>query len=174
MHQKIFVTGLPASGKSTFGKELAGVLGWPFIDLDEVIVQQEGMSVPEVIEMKGEPAFRKIESEALREVGVMKDCFVLATGGGAPCFHFNMDFMNEQGVTLYLDVSPGEIALRMMEDGVEKRPLIRSYDHQDLIEELRTLHEKRSPFYNQSKIKLNGRQVTVEKAVAQLKALTPN
>ena len=156
------------------GKELAKVTGLPLIDLDEVIIQQEGMSIPEIIETKGEAAFRKIESEVLREIGVAKDHFVLSTGGGTPCFHFNMDFMNAQGITLYLEVPPGDIALRIMEDGVEKRPLIQSYDQQDLIQELRTLREKRAPFYNQSKIKLSNRQATLEEAVAQLNTFIPD
>lgn len=93
---------------------------------------------------------------------------VMATGGGAPCFHFNMDTMNEHGQTIYLDVSPGDLALRIMEEGVENRPIFKSYDQQDLIQEIRDLKEMREEFYNQAKMKIRDNQITVEKIISNL------
>ena len=92
----------------------------------------------------------------------------MATGGGAPCYHFNIDTMNEHGTTVYLDVSPGDLALRILEEGVEKRPIFKSYDQQDLIQEIRALKETRESFYNQAKIKIRDNQITVEMIISNL------
>lgn len=166
--KNIFLIGLPGSGKTTLGKELAQKLNLEFIDLDDAIVQKIGMSIPEYFQYQGEGNFRLREKEALHEICAIKDGFVVATGGGAPCFHFNMDTMNEHGETVYLDVNPGDLALRIMEEGVENRPIFQSYDQMDLIQEIRALKEKREEFYNQSKIKIRDNQITVDQIISNL------
>ncbi len=168
MVQRIFLIGLPGSGKSTLGRALSEKIGYQFIDLDEEIVKREGKRIPDIIEFNGEGNFRIIENEVLHALCALGDSFVMATGGGAPCFHFNMDFMNSQGATVYLDVSPGDIALRLLDEGLENRPLIKSYDQMDLIQEMRELKEKREQFYNQAKIKLSDNQITADTIIAQL------
>ncbi len=83
---KIFLIGLAGSGKTTLGKQLASELDLPFADLDWEIETKENKSVREIFTQQGEDHFRKVESELLREwAGSQKD-FVMATGGGAPCF----------------------------------------------------------------------------------------
>ncbi len=168
MVQRIFLIGLPGSGKTTLGQALAEKIGCRFIDLDDEIVKREGQSIPDYIQFQGEGNFRIKENEALHSLCALGDRFVMATGGGTPCYHFNMDFMNNQGLTVYLDVSPGDLALRLMEQGLEKRPLIKSYDQMDLIQEMRGLKEQRDPFYNEAKIKLSDNQVNAEMILAQL------
>jgi len=165
----IFLVGLAGSGKSTLGIALAKQLNLKFIDLDEAIEKTAGLSIPEIFERQGEGNFRILEKEALHEIVGAQDSFVMATGGGTPCFHFNMDTMNEHGVTVYLDVSPGDLALRVMDAGVENRPVFESYDHQDLIEEIREHKEKRSPFYEQAKIKIRDNQITTDLIISHLK-----
>ncbi len=167
-NQKIFFVGLAGAGKTTLGKQLAEKLSIPFLDLDEAVVKKIGMSIPEYFEFQGEGNFRLREKEALHDICATHDSFVLATGGGAPCFHFNMDTMNEHGKTIYLDVSPGDLALRILEEGVEKRPIFKSYDQMDLIQEIRALKEKREEFYNQAQIKIRDNQITVEKIISNL------
>lgn len=167
---KIFLVGLPGSGKSTLGKELADKLSFEFVDLDEQIVSVIGMSIPEYFKFQGEVNFRMREHEALVEECSSKDQFVMATGGGAPCFHFNMDLMTKQGSVIYLDVSPGDLALRILEDGVEKRPKFSSYDQQDLIQEIRELKSKREQFYNQAQIKIRDNRISVDKIISNLES----
>jgi len=166
--KNIFLIGLPGSGKTTLGKQLAEHLGLEFIDLDAAIVKRIGMSIPEYFSSQGEGNFRLREKETLHEVCATQDGFVMATGGGAPCFHFNMDTMNEHGKTIYLDVSPGDLALRIIDEGVENRPIFKSYDQQDLIQEIRNLRDKREEFYNQAQIKIRDNQITVEKIISNL------
>lgn len=166
---RIYLVGLPASGKTTIGKQLAEHLGIRFIDLDLEVERVVGQSIPDYFSFQGEGNFRIVEKETLRNIGSSNDYFVMATGGGAPCFHFNMDYMNETGLTIFLDVSPGDLALRIMDQGVEKRPLFKSYDQQDLIQEIRDLAENRLRFYNDAKIKIRDNRITLDKIVPYLK-----
>lgn len=165
---RIYLVGLPASGKTTIGKQLAEHLGVQFIDLDAEIVKVVGQSIPEYFDFQGEGNFRIKEKETLRNLGSANEQFVMATGGGAPCFHFNMDHMNEMGTTIFLDVSPGDLALRILDQGVEKRPLFKSYDQQDLIQEVRDLAERRLSFYNEAKIKIRDNRITLDKVISYL------
>lgn len=164
----IFLVGLPASGKTTLGKELAEKLGLKFIDLDQLIEQEVEMSIPEYFKFQGEANFRLKEKEALADVCSNQENFVLSTGGGTPCFHYNMDTMKRKGKVIYLDVNPGDLALRILEEGVEERPIFKSYDQTDLIEEIRSLREKRESFYQQADIKIRDNRLTAEKIISNL------
>ena len=89
----IFLIGLAGSGKTTLGKQVAHQLGYKFIDLDQRIVEKEGASIPEIFERQGVGQFRLIEREVLHDIVAIEDSYVMATGGGTPCYHFNMDTM---------------------------------------------------------------------------------
>ena len=168
--KRIYLVGLPGSGKTTLGKELADTLGLRFIDLDDAIIAEAGKTIPEIFAHQGEGNFRIMEREVLHSISAIEDDFVMATGGGAPCYHFNMDFMNDHGQTVFLDVSPGDLAIRLMDEGIEKRPLFKSYDHQDLIQEVRDLKDKREEYYNQAAIKIKDNQITVDLIVSHLES----
>ena len=171
VHKGIFLVGLAGSGKSTLGKQLAERLGYKFIDLDTIIEERQFKSIPEIFQQNGEGQFRIWEHEALMDIMAADDSFVLATGGGTPCFHFNMDAMNDHGITIFLDVTPGELALRIMDGGVENRPMFKSYDHQDLIQEVRALKERRDPFYSQAQIKIRDNQITLDMIISNLNSV---
>lgn len=164
----IFLIGLAGSGKTTLGKSLAQKMGFKFIDLDAEIVKREGLTIPEIFKNQGEGQFRIYERETLHQLMAVEDSYVMATGGGTPCYHFNMDAMNEQGTTIYLDVAPGDLALRVVEDGVESRPMFKSYDHVDLIQEIRAMKERREEYYEQAKIKIRDNQISVETIISNL------
>lgn len=167
----VFLIGLPGSGKSTLGKSLAERLGFKFIDLDQEIEKREGMTIPEIFKRFGEGQFRIFERETLHQCIAVEDSFVMATGGGTACYHFNMDAMNEGGITVYLDVAPGDLALRILEDGVENRPKFKSYDHIDLIQEIREMKSARSEYYEQAQIKIRDNQVSLETIISNLNAI---
>src|SRR5579859_2734142 len=101
---KIFLIGLPGSGKTTMGKSLADALRLPFADLDVEIEKSEGLTVPQIFEKRGEDYFRAAESELLKKFTSSSGHFVMAAGGGAPCFNRNMTAMNQSGITVFLDV----------------------------------------------------------------------
>ena len=110
---KIFLIGMPGSGKTSLGKKLADNLKLSFIDLDEVIEKKVQLTIPGIFEQHGEDYFRNAESKVLKKTGLAEDYFVMATGGGTPCFFDNMDFMNEAGMAIYLKISKKELTIRL-------------------------------------------------------------
>lgn len=133
---RIFVIGLPGSGKTTLGRQLAHALQLPFFDLDQGIEAEQKMPVREIFRTKGEVYFRKTEAGMLRKITQGHAAFVLATGGGTPCFFDNMNFMNEAGITIFLNLPVEEIAQRMSDEEKEKRPVFKNQPVQQILEEL--------------------------------------
>lgn len=148
---KIFIIGLPGSGKSTTGRQLAGALNLPFLDLDEEIERVSGQSIPALFQTAGEIEFRVTEANVLRSCIQHHPAFVMATGGGTPCFLANMEVMNSSGITLFLDTPVDEILTRLTPEEVEVRPLLAGSDPAD---RLRQLYEDRLPFYAKAQYRI--------------------
>ncbi len=145
---KIFLIGLAGSGKTTLGKQLASELDLPFADLDWEIETKENKSVREIFTQQGEDHFRRVESELLREwAGSQKD-FVMATGGGAPCFFEGMKVINDSGLSIFLDVPLDVINNRLME--ATDRPLLDSVDDDGRIKKIASLRDARLPVYRKA------------------------
>ena len=147
---KYFIVGYMASGKSTFGKELAKDKGLPFLDLDECVESREGRSISEIFAKEGEEYFRKREREILHEICNEADEFVLATGGGTPCFFDNMDYMNQAGTTVFLNTSPLVIVDRLKRQRAD-RPLLAMYSDDEFEFFVREHLESRLSFYLKAK-----------------------
>ena len=120
---KIYLIGMPGSGKSTLGESLADSWEMPYIDLDKEIENKSGKRISEIFKQEGEPVFRQTEASLLREISASSQSFIMSTGGGAPCHHQNLEFMNNSGLTLYLKVSITELEKRL-EDEKASRPLL--------------------------------------------------
>jgi shikimate kinase len=153
---KIFLVGLPGSGKSTLGKQLAGKLNFSFIDLDTEIEKSIGLSVKSIFKQYGESFFRKEESEMLHRLGESNESLVIATGGGAPVYFDNMKYMNTRGQTIFLDVPPREIATRIQNSKKEERPLLANLAPDELKDQIEFLRSQRISFYNQAHHRLTG------------------
>lgn len=141
---------MPGSGKSTLGKQLARKLNATFIDLDHEIERHEQKTVSEIFEQSGEAFFREIESKLLRQLASSRDSFVMATGGGAPVFHDGMKFINETGVSVFLDV-PIEILVTHTARRAT-RPLLKNNSEEELRDKLTSIRSARLQTYQQSKI----------------------
>lgn len=165
---KYFLVGMPASGKSTIGKLVARQLGLEFIDLDNLIVDHEGMTITEIFDSKGEEYFREIERKQLLIQISRENGFVLATGGGAPCFFDNMEQMNIRGVTIFLDISVDDLFGKLSKKGTQKRPLLNNLTHNDLYQELQKKVFDREKFYNKSKICLSQNLRNIPERVNQV------
>ena len=165
---KYYLVGMPASGKSSIGKLLAAQLGFDFFDLDQVIIQREQTSIAEIFSKKGEAYFRDIERKYLLELINKEGGFVLATGGGAPCFFNNMAAMNKSGITIFLNVALEDLFNKLSKKGTHKRPLLKDKTKDELYEELASKLEERIKFYEQAKIKLDQRFAEIRDRVNQV------
>jgi shikimate kinase len=153
---KVFLIGLPASGKTTTGKWLADKMGWDFLDLDQVIVQETGKSIFDIFEKEGEDAFRDIEADCLRKT---KDLtrMVIACGGGTASYLSNMDWMISNGMTVFLNPEIRVISQRLEQDS-DERPLFARLKSTEIERKLLNLLEERAIFYSKSKIVWNKSQ----------------
>ncbi|HQQ98241.1 MAG TPA: shikimate kinase [Cyclobacteriaceae bacterium] len=147
---KIFLIGLPGSGKSTVGKQLALTMKLPFVDLDDEIERSEGMSIPTLFKQKKEDYFRRAESALLTQWCGREDDFVMATGGGAPVFFDNMARMNAVGITVFLDVPAAEIARRVAASGRNDRPLLQKADAEAMKDQVEFMRSQRIRHYQQA------------------------
>lgn len=138
------------SGKSYIGRPLAAKLGFQFVDVDDIIEHTEGVTIAQIFENKGETYFRQLESDILRGLGKWEN-IVIATGGGAACFHKNMSWMNEQGVTIYLKASP-ELLLSRLKNETHQRPLLAGRTDTDLLDFIENKLTERAQFYDKASL----------------------
>lgn len=160
----IFLVGFMGSGKSTLGKRLSKKISYDFIDMDEAIELEEGMSVTEIFEFKGENYFRNLETRFLESLNNSSN-YVIATGGGAPCFADNMQLMNEKGVTVYLKLSPANLASRL-ENARSIRPLIASIPADELTDYIREQLGEREKYYNQARCVIKAENVKPDHVIS--------
>lgn len=164
---KLFLLGLMGSGKTFWKNELAAKLKLTAYDLDQLIVAIEEASIPEIFEREGEIYFRKTEAKILKWFGEKKS-FVLATGGGTPCFHQNMEWMNQQGITIWLD-EPVSVLTERLKNETANRPLLKNLDEVALQRYLERQLTDRTPFYNLAKIRLSGNQINLKSLLLKIK-----
>lgn len=118
------------AGKSTLGKKLAKAIGYQFIDSDKDISKQQGVTISDLFDTKGEAYFRQLEKEFIEQLDSNEN-YIVATGGGLPIYNDLMSKLNEKGITIYLRVKPSTLLLRLKE-GQKKRPLIANLNEEQL------------------------------------------
>ena len=136
--------GLPGSGKSTVGRQLARRLQLPFHDSDHVIEARLGCTIRQFFEREGEDSFRAVESRVIDEL-TLAPAAVLSTGGGAVLLPANRQHLRERGQVVYLKSSPEELFRRLRHD--RNRPLLQGGDP---LTRLRDLHAVRDPLYRET------------------------
>jgi shikimate kinase len=159
---KVFLVGMPGSGKSTLGKQLARKLGLAFVDLDHEIEKAENQRITEIFSNRGEDFFRQVESSFLKRWASSPEDFVMATGGGAPCFHKGMEVINNAGVSIFLNVTPNELLSRTSKN--IERPLLKG----GAEEKLTALYEKRLPVYSRATHIVSGDNIEIGKILDAL------
>ncbi len=145
---RIFLTGYMGAGKTTLGRALAAEMGIPFIDLDHYIEKRHCKTIAQLFAEKGEEGFREIERRMLHEVGEFEDV-IISTGGGTPCFFDNIEYMNSQGMTVYLDAPVERLFIRLS-IARSKRPLIKEKNDEELMAFIIEQLEKRAPHYSKA------------------------
>lgn len=153
VNMRIFLLGYMGTGKTYWGRLWAEQYGMNFYDLDHEIEKNAGITIREIFEKYGENFFREKEKEALLQFAD-KDDFILSTGGGTPCFFDNMHWMNEKGITIYLNTPVPILAERLFKEKAH-RPLIQNLTNEELISFIANNINKRNKFYTQSNVILD-------------------
>lgn len=142
MHGIIFLIGFMGSGKTTVGRALAGMLGVPFADTDEMIETRKGMPVSRIFEQFGEPCFRDLETQTLELLDQDGGDLVISVGGGLPVRSRNRELMRRIGRVVFLTASEETLIGRL--SGSRNRPLLQGVD---LRERIRSLSSARQEMY---------------------------
>lgn len=159
-YQPVYLVGFMGSGKTHWGRLLAAHLQREFVDLDQLLEQNEQLSVQQMFEKHGEDWFREKEALTLRSL-VDKHNILLSCGGGAPCFHDNMKVMNETGTTLFLEASPKFLLKNILREP-EVRPLLKNMNEAEMLFFIEKKLGERKSFYRQAKLVWNVEELTEE------------
>jgi shikimate kinase len=146
---KIFLIGFMGCGKSHWGKALSKKLGLPFFDLDHQIEEKEDKSINTIFAEQGEEYFRMLEKEVLYLLTEGHDSFVMATGGGTPCYFNNIGYMKKSGIVVWINSSMDTIFERLVKEQ-EKRPLVKDLDADALRAYITKKYSDRKIFYEQA------------------------
>lgn len=144
----IFLVGFMGSGKSHWGHIWALHNGYTFYDLDAQIEAAFGMTVEQIFEKEGEDKFRELERYYLHKLE-NKNQFLVACGGGTPCFFDNLDWMKNNGQIIYLKAAPEDILSRVV-DETSKRPLLKEVNTAELFFFIQQKLKEREPIYLQA------------------------
>lgn len=154
------------SGKSTIAFELSNAMNIKHFDLDNYIEKNEKSSIKDIFEQKGEAYFRQIEFNAVRSLIIDHKDVIISTGGGTPCFNDAIEMLNDFGTTVYLQMEPIDLFVRLRQDQ-EKRPLISGMSDQDLKNYIIDTMALREEYYEQAYYTVDGSEdeETVVRAV---------
>ncbi|MDO5293093.1 MAG: shikimate kinase [bacterium] len=164
MKENIILIGFMGSGKTTVGKKIATSLGYSFLDTDELIVKRAGMEITDIFETQGETAFRKMESELLKELNATVTHAVISTGGGLPLRKENAQLLRTLGLVNYLKVTK-EVVLKRLK-GDTSRPLLAGENVEEKIEQLLTSRD--SVYQSVCHIEINAENGTPEQVAERV------
>lgn len=150
---RVILIGFMGAGKTTVGKALAKALEVTFYDLDWYIETRMRKTVKQIFDEQGEEKFRKIEHNMLHEVAEFENV-VISCGGGTPCFYDNMDYLNQQGDTIYLKASP-DVLYKHLKIAKGVRPLLLNKTPEEVQVYIREELSRREQFYGKAKHILN-------------------
>ena len=170
---RIFLIGYMGAGKTTLGKAFARAMGLTFVDLDWYIEERFHKTVSQIFAERGEEGFRELEKRMLHEASDFEDV-VISVGGGTPCFFDNMDYMNQVGETVFLDVD-NQVLFRRLKVAKQQRPLLANKTDEELMAFIQEALEKRLPHYTKAKHVFNGEllenRYQIQQSVERLKEL---
>jgi shikimate kinase len=161
------------AGKTTLGKAFARAMGLTFVDLDWYIEERFHKTVSQIFTERGEEGFRELEKRMLHEASDFENV-VISVGGGTPCFFDNMEYMNQVGETVFLDVD-NKVLFRRLKVAKHQRPLLANKTDEELMTFIQEALEKRLPYYTKAKYVFNGELLEnrrqIQQSVERLKEL---
>lgn len=138
----VILTGFMGCGKSSLGIKLSYRLRMALLDTDKIIEKEQGCTITELFEQRGEEAFRQLETQCIKDIGKKKDFYIISVGGGLPIKEENRKLLKDLGLVVYLRIRPETVYERLKEDTT--RPLLQGDNPQ---EKIRKLMEQRKSFY---------------------------
>jgi shikimate kinase len=164
---KIFLLGFMGSGKSYWGRLLSQKLQVPFFDLDEQIVNAEGKSINEIFDSNGEEYFRLLEKDTLHIITESHDSMVMACGGGTPCYFNNIEYMNREGTTIWLDVPIQVLYERLIRER-SRRPLLKDLSDDQVRSFIIKKFSDRKIYYEQAEIMVNEDPILLDSLIEKV------
>ena len=146
--KNIYLLGFMGSGKSYLGKWLSEKFNLNFLDLDQFIEDSTQLSIPQIFGSIGEEGFREQEANLLRKTTDFNQ-YIISCGGGTPCFHDNMKWIKDHGISIYLKTSE-ELLFKRLNNQKTGRPLISSMSDDDLRHFISIKITERKKFYEQA------------------------
>lgn len=147
--KNIYLVGFMGTGKTTVGRILAEKLSKDFVEMDEVIEEKEGKRIKDIFKDHGEPYFRKLENNLLKEIILQSD-LVVSCGGGVVCDQSNLKLLQDTGRVFSLFASPAVIFKRVKDSS--QRPLL---NVEDPLAKINELLQFRQPFYKKAGVEIN-------------------
>lgn len=167
LEKPVVLVGTGGAGKTSLGQALASLLGKQFIDSDNIIIEKEGFSIPEIFAQKGEPHFRQAERDALSELMQNPQAGVIGTGGGAFMDDQTRALIKQNGLSVFIKADLPVLQERIG-DGVG-RPL---YEGKDIEKVLSDLIEVRYPVYEEADLVVptysEGEEETLNRLISAL------
>lgn len=154
-------------GKTHWGQELSRKLSIPFFDLDEKITEHAGKEIPEIFSTHGEEHFRLLEKEVLYMLTESHETFVMACGGGTPCYYNNIDYLKKKGTVVWLNCSVDCLYHRLVKEK-DKRPLIKEVPEEKLKAFIIKKFSNRKIFYQQANVIINDDDVNLDKLIERI------
>ncbi len=148
---RIYLIGFMGSGKTYWGRKLGEKLNLPFFDLDEQVVSHEGKPITAIFAENGEEYFRQAEKQALHIITESHESFVMSTGGGAPCYFNNIEYMNSRGTTVWLN-TPHDVLFDRLVQEKDTRPLVRDLGDEQLHTFIHRKFADRRIYYEQARV----------------------
>jgi shikimate kinase len=164
---KIFLIGFMGSGKTHWGQLLSEKLGIPLFDLDAQVEEYAGKSIAEIFATEGEEHFRIQEKDVLYIITESHESFVMACGGGSPCYFNNIEYMQQAGTTVWIN-TPLELLYQRLVKEKEKRPLIKELTDEQLKSFISKKFADRKIYYEQADIKMDDEPVQLEKLIEKI------
>jgi shikimate kinase len=164
---KVFLIGFMGCGKTHWGKLLSEKLSVPFFDLDEKITEQEGKPINEIFKSEGEEYFRMLEKDVLHLLTESHESFVMACGGGTPCFFNTIDYLKKQGTVVWINCSTDCLYQRLIKEK-DQRPLIASIPNEQLKTFIIKKYSSRKIFYQQANVILPDEHITLENMLSKI------
>lgn len=155
------------SGKTYCGRQLSKKLSVPFFDLDEQVISHEGKDINEIFEANGEEYFRIMEKEVLHIITESHDSFVMACGGGAPCYFNNIEYMKRSGTTVWLN-TPVDTLLKRLKKERSQRPLLKELTDDQLHSFILKKFADRRMYYEQADITVEEDNLELEKLIEKI------